>query len=289
VRNDGLREDPTADALLVRVTALSMRRAGPMVAAALEERIVFTAPARRLRLALAVEALERHAGQRRVRVLDAGCGDGLLSLAIARRHPSWSVVGIDLRDDMLDGARQRARARSLSNVEFKCADLTAPLPVSEVDGVLALECLAEIPDDARALRMMVGALAPGGLLVIQVPDRSWRPVLPGSATTWREEIRHGYGSEELAAALRGAGLVEIDVRPTFRATTVVAQEVRDRIKDAPLAVRALAAPAMMSAVRLELRGLSWGRAQALLGVARRPSSAPSDQPPGEALAELRQG
>jgi SAM-dependent methyltransferase len=278
VRDHSRHDHPTADALLGGVTALSRRRAGAMVAAALGERIAFTAPARRLRLALALEVLERHAGQRRVRILDAGCGDGLLTLAIARRHPSWSVVGIDLRDDMLDGARQRARSRSLSNVKFECADLTAPLPVSGVDAVLAVECLAEIPEDARALRMMVAALASEGLLVVQVPDRSWRPVLPGSAATWREEVRHGYCAEELVAALRGAGLVEIDVRPTFQTTAVVAQELRDRIKGAPLAVRALASPAMVGAVRLELRGFTWGRAHALLAVARRSSSAPSGQP-----------
>lgn len=277
MRNHGSRDDPTADALLAGVTALDMRRAGATLAAALEERIVFATPARRLRLALAVELLERRAGQRPLRVLDAGCGDGLLALAIAERHPSWSVVGIDLRDDMLAGARQRARARSLDNVEFKCADITAPLPLSGVDATLALECLAEIPDDARALRMMVAALAPGGLLVIQVPDRSWRPVLPGSAATWREEIRHGYEGGELVATLRGAGLVEIGVHPTFRATTVMAQELRDSLKQAPLAVRAVAAPAMIGAVRLELRGLAWGRPRALLAVGRRPASAPSQQ------------
>jgi SAM-dependent methyltransferase len=261
-----------------------MRRAGALLAAALEERIVFTAPARRLRLALALELLERHAGQRCVRILDAGCGDGLLALAIAKRYPSWRVVGVDLRDDMLDGARRRARARSLSNVEFECADLTAPLPVSGVDAALALECLAEIPDDAGALRMIARALAPGGLLVIQVPERSWRPVLPGSAPTWRDEIRHGYSSEELTAALRGAGLVEIDVRPTFQATAVVAQELREKVKNAPLAGRAVAAPAMIGAVRLELRGLTWGQPRALLAVARRPSPAPSDRPRAETLA-----
>ncbi|HEX6782275.1 MAG TPA: methyltransferase domain-containing protein [Solirubrobacterales bacterium] len=238
--------------------------------AILEERLALMAPARRLRLALASREVERRFGRgAEVRVLDAGCGDGLLSLAMAKAHPAWSILGVDLRTDLLEGARKRATGRGLGNVEFVAGNLEEPLPEGDVQAVLAVECLSEIPDDRSALRMMAEALAPGGLLVAQVPERDWRPVLPGSPGTWREQVRQGYTAAELEAALRGAGLADVAVRPTYRSLAAGAQEVRDRIKGSPLAVRLLAFPFLALAVRLERRGVTFGRPNALLAVGTR--------------------
>jgi trans-aconitate methyltransferase len=240
------------------------------VRAILEERLALMAPARRLRLALAEgEVASRLGAESRLRVLDAGCGDGLLSLAIAKRHPSWSLLGVDLRADLLDGARKRAAARGLPNVRFLPGNLEQPLPERDRDAVTAVECLSEIPDDRQALRMMGEALRPGGLLVVQVPERDWQPVLPGSAGTWREQVRQGYTAEQLRGMLEEAGLAEVEVRPTYRSLAAAAQEIRDRIKDRGLLVRLLAFPFLAGAVRLERAGLTWGRGNALLASGRR--------------------
>lgn len=222
-----------------------------------------------MRLAIADAAVAAAAGDAPLRVLDAGCGDGLGTLALARRHPAWELVGLDIRDDLLDGARARARARRLENVQFAHADLTQPLPVGGFDVVLAIECLTEIPDDGAALSAMAAVLKPGGVFVAHVPELSWTPVLPGSDPTWREEVRHGYTADELAAALARVGLDVLEVRPTFRVTAVAAQDVRDRVKRAPLLVRAAAFPAFAAAAALERRGVTGGRPRALLAVARR--------------------
>jgi 2-polyprenyl-3-methyl-5-hydroxy-6-metoxy-1,4-benzoquinol methylase len=129
--------------------------------AILEERLALMAPARRLRLALAEDEVAARLGpDSRLRVLDAGCGDGLLSLAMAKRHPTWALVGIDLRDDLLEGARRRAVARGLLNARFLPANLEQPLPERERDAVTAVECLSEIPDDRQALRMMRESKSP---------------------------------------------------------------------------------------------------------------------------------
>jgi SAM-dependent methyltransferase len=239
------------------------------LAAAVEERLALEAPARRLRLALVDRVINRQAGGRPIRVLDAGCGDGLLSLAIARRHPDWTIVGVDLRDDLLAGARRRAGARRLANVQFLEADLTMPLPVAGFDVVLAIECLSEIADDDVALAAMVGSLAARGLLIVHVPEKSWRAILPGSPSSWREEVRHGYEAQELVGLLERAGLDAVRVQPTLRATAAVAQEVRDRIKGAPLPVRATAFPLLAAAVRLELLGVTGGSPNALLATGLR--------------------
>lgn len=240
------------------------------VRAVLEERLALMAPARRLRLREAERLLRADAAGRPLRLLDAGCGDGLLTLAVAKRHPRWTLLGVDLREDLLAGARARAAGRGLGNVEFEAADLLRPLPFDGFDAVIALECLSEIPDDEAALRALFGAAAPGALVAVQVPDRDWRPVLPGSATTWREQVRQGYSREELEALLAGTGLTEIEVRGTYRSLAAAAQEIRDRIKGRSVWVRLLAFPFLAAAVRLEHLGITWGRPNALLASGRRP-------------------
>jgi SAM-dependent methyltransferase len=239
--------------------------------AILEERLALMAPARRLRLREAERALRAYADGRPLRLLDAGCGDGLLTLALAKRNPGWSLLGIDLRADLLAGARERARARGLDNVEFQLADLLRPLTVGEgFEAVIALECLSEIPDDEAALRSMLGAAAPAAMLAVQVPDRDWQPVLSGSATTWREQVRQGYTPPGLEALLASIGLERVEARGTYRSLAAAAQEVRDRIKGAPLPLRLLAFPFLAAAVRLEALGITWGRPNAIFAMGRRP-------------------
>jgi ubiquinone/menaquinone biosynthesis C-methylase UbiE len=227
------------------------------------------APTRRLRFQLTMHALERFAGGRPLTVLDAGCGDGLLAEAIARRHRSWHIVGVDTRSELLERARARLGRAQVDNVEFAQADLTESLGDGVYDAVVAIECLVEIPDDDAALRVMAQALRPGGLLIVHVPREGWRPVLPGSEATWRDEVRHGYRREAFAAQLTGAGLSVTRMDETCRALVRLAQDVRDRIKDAPPSVRALAFPFMTLSVTLERYGIRFGRSRALIALARR--------------------
>ena len=53
-----------------------------------------------------------------VRIMDQGCGTGLLTFQIARRFPRSRIVGLELRDEYLTIAREKARDRKISNVEF---------------------------------------------------------------------------------------------------------------------------------------------------------------------------
>ncbi|HET9185133.1 MAG TPA: class I SAM-dependent methyltransferase [Solirubrobacterales bacterium] len=238
----------------------------------LQERLDGVAPSRRLRLAAAEALIVELRGEGPLRVIDAACGDGLLSTALAKRHPEWQVVGLDNSEVLLAKARARAKAASLDNVSFQQADLTRPLPLGDQDVVIAIECLAEIPQDREAVRQMAEALRPGGLFVVHVPDRDWRPILPGSAATWRDEVRHGYAPEELRQLLREAGIEQVAVSPTYRSLAAIAQETRDRFRRSPLPLRAALSPFLLAAVWLERRGITWGRPSAMLASGSAPAA-----------------
>jgi SAM-dependent methyltransferase len=226
-------------------------------------------PARRLRFALAMRALERFAGGQPLTILDAGCGEGFMAATLARRHPDWRIVAADLDPEGLRRARALLRSSGVRNVHLVQLDLTRPLARACYDAVLALECLAEILDDDAALRQMVQVLRPGGLLLSHVPERHWRPVLPCSADTWRHEVRHGYLEPEIKEKLEHAGAEVTAVARTTRGTVTVAQEVRDRCKGRSLKVQATLYPLMLGAVWLERLGATWGPARAILVEARR--------------------
>src|SRR6201997_5823585 len=52
------------------------------------------------------------------RILDQACGTGLLTFKIAQRFPLCWVLGVDLQDEYLGIARQKAQALELTTVEF---------------------------------------------------------------------------------------------------------------------------------------------------------------------------
>ena len=133
----------------------------------------------------------------------------------------------------------------------------------------AIECLEEIPDDTQALRRMIAALKPAGLFVAHVPEREWKPVLRGSATTWRNEVRHGYDSAELARRLSELGLEDVRIDGTCRGLVRLAQELRDRVSAQHPVLRATVSSLLLGTVWLERHGVTWGRERALIIRARR--------------------
>jgi SAM-dependent methyltransferase len=246
-----------------------LARATRLVRGGLDHRTRSLPPSRRLRFALALRALGRHVAGAHADVLDAGAGEGLLAETVARRHPGWKVVAADTNAPMLDRGRERTIAAGLPNVSFEEADLTGDLGAERFDAILALECLLEIPDDAAAVRAMARALRPGGILLAHVPTHDWKPLLPGSDSTWRHQARHGYTRQRLAELLAQGGLEVVRIEGAGMNLGRAAQEISDRMKDRPLPVRVGVMPLLLAAVALEDRGVTWGPTRALFVEARR--------------------
>jgi SAM-dependent methyltransferase len=102
------------------------------------------------------------------RVLDVGCGTGVLARAAADRVADESqVTGLDLNEGMLAVAR-RLRPR----IDWRQGDATKlPLPVESYDVVMSQFSLMYFPDRSAAIKEMVRVLRPGGRLAVAV----WGP------------------------------------------------------------------------------------------------------------------
>lgn len=103
------------------------------------------------------------------RVLDIGCGTGLLSVQLAKQGAQ--VTGIDLSTDMLAVAEQRARALSLP-VQFIEQPMQQLTGFTDFDlAVIAIDSLNYVADkeDVKAtFRRIYSSLAVGGVLVFDV-------------------------------------------------------------------------------------------------------------------------
>jgi SAM-dependent methyltransferase len=103
-------------------------------------------------------------GERGLRLLDVGCGQGLRLRAFRRR--GFEVVGTDLQPEVVD------HVKSQLGVEAVCAevgDLPRLFPPASFDLVTAFFLLEHIPDVAGALRDIRAVLKPGGWFAAAVP------------------------------------------------------------------------------------------------------------------------
>lgn len=211
---------------------------------------------------MARRSLEEFGDRRSLAVLDAGCEYGLFSLDLARRHPNWHILGVDVATEALEQARAEARRQSLHNVGFRRADITQPFAADRFDAVVALECLVEIADHEAAVGTLAAAARPGGLLVLQVPTADWRPVFPFGEDRWRREARHGYAADELRCLLEAAGFEVRRLAPSMRLVARAAQELRDRWKHRGLKFQLALFPVMVAAAWLDRNGATWGAPRA---------------------------
>lgn len=157
----------------------------------------------RIRLRWLKRLLPTHA----TRILDGGCGRGVISRVLARRYPLAHINAIDQDERGQASNQQIAEACRIANCNFQVGDLTALDSDSQYDLIVSVDNLEHIENDLDILQRFYRAMQPGGTLVIHVPHyyRRW-PVFK-----WRHNfevpghVRLGYHLPELTGRVCAAG------------------------------------------------------------------------------------
>jgi len=154
-----------------------------------------------------------------LRVLDVGCGGGLLTEAMAAEGAR--ATGIDLSEQLIDIARLHLLESGLQ-AEYRVvsAEALAAEQPGTFDAVTCMEMLEHVPDPQAIVQACFDVLKPGGSLFLSTINRT--PAAFAMAVVGAEYVArllakgtHDYRSfikpSELASALRHAGFVLEDV------------------------------------------------------------------------------
>jgi ubiquinone/menaquinone biosynthesis C-methylase UbiE len=106
------------------------------------------------------------------RILEVGCGAGLLTVALARN--GYTVDALDSTDAMLQMARHRAASQCLQDrVRIHAADVHAlPFQAHTFDLVIALGVIPWLHSEQLALQEMRRVLKPGGYLLVTADNNA---------------------------------------------------------------------------------------------------------------------
>ena len=139
------------------------------------------------------------------RVLDVGCGTGVLQAALREREPGLALIGVDVSAAMLARAADRLGAQVTL-----CQAPAEQLPFDEAtfDVVVSASSLHHWPDPARGLAEMARVLKASGLFVLTDWCReSWPMRLMDGYLRLRDPSHHRALTRcALAALVAGAGL-----------------------------------------------------------------------------------
>ncbi len=106
------------------------------------------------------------------RVLDVGCGGGILADAMARKGAE--VLGIDLATKSLRVAQLHALEAQTPNVQYRevsAEDLAAEQPQA-YDVVTCMEMLEHVPDPSSIVRACATLVKPGGWVFFSTINRN---------------------------------------------------------------------------------------------------------------------
>lgn len=126
-------------------------------------------------------------------IYDLGCGDGRVARQLMKRWPDAVLTGVDSSPDMLDAARNL-----LPHGNWVAADLATWSSDTPADLLFAGASLHWIDDHQTLFPRLMGLLAPGGILAVQMP----RNFGEASHTCMREAAEAGPWKAKLAAVDR---------------------------------------------------------------------------------------
>ena len=121
---------------------------------------------------LRLDWIDQQAQIRGKRVVDVGCGGGILAESMARRGAD--VLGIDLSDRPLKVAQLHAMEAGVANIDYRSVAveaLAAEQPAS-FDVVTCMEMLEHVPDPTSVVQACMNLAKPGGWVFFSTINRN---------------------------------------------------------------------------------------------------------------------
>jgi ubiquinone/menaquinone biosynthesis C-methylase UbiE len=153
--------------------------------------------------------------QRKLRLLDIGCGTGRFLDCLKQAWPRLPALGLDLSEPYLRHAKRHLRRWSKTNLAVGNAE-SLPLPDASQDAVTSIFLFHELPPKVRrtVFRECTRVLKPGGRFVLvdslQRGDRpDYEGLLELFPQNYHEPYYESYSTEDFSALATSCGLTSI--------------------------------------------------------------------------------
>ncbi len=133
------------------------------------------------------------------KVIDLGCGDGSLLLAVSSRFPNAQLAGIDRSFSQIEENRKRNGSISWQAADFDSTNDLVPELNGKFDVALCMEVVEHVADPSRLLLHARGLVRPGGRLILSTQSGPLRE------TERRVGHRKHFSEEEMADLLKSNG------------------------------------------------------------------------------------
>jgi len=151
-----------------------------------------------------------------LRLLDAGCGGGLVSEPLARMGAE--VLGIDAGEATIQAARAHAEACGVTGLTYQVGlvETLVSDAIPQFDAVVSLEVIEHVIDPARFLSDCAALVRPGGVMIVSTINRTPKAFALAKVAAeyilgWVSPGTHDAAKflkpEELSGPLTAAGLV----------------------------------------------------------------------------------
>ena len=167
-----------------------------------------------------------------MRLLDAGCGGGSITLGLAEVVTPGEVTGLDVNDPQIQIATKAASERGLRNVRFQLGNVyELPFPDRSFDAVFSNALLEHLSEPERALHEFHRVLKSPGVVGVRITDvrgTLLEPADPALLEMVKYVIRlvkHQGGNFEMGSdtmrLLRKSGFVEVEAGATYECYTTM--------------------------------------------------------------------
>ena len=161
-----------------------------------------------------------------MRVLDFGCGQGTISVGLAKAVDPGELHGIDVEDSQVAAATEAAKAGGHENAHFRAGDVTdLPFEDEWFDVVHCNAVLMHVPDTNAALSEIARVLKPGGIVSVRELNTASSFMTPdfgnldgawqAYATLLAANGGHPQMGTEIKGILHKAGFAEVEANGSF--------------------------------------------------------------------------
>ncbi len=163
-----------------------------------------------------INALSGIIHDKNLKILDYGCGVGVIDLFLASK--GHKVIGFDISSKAINIANESARTLNLKKRSsfFELSKFNKEVKKGMYDLVVCTEVIEHLENDTVVVKKLIGLLKKGGILFITTPSINAPLFKLGLTKKFDDSVGHlrRYDPKKLEALIESSGMKVVNIRRT---------------------------------------------------------------------------